>query len=249
MRRFRIVSHDLTADRVRLRGAEFHHLRHVLRLDVGAHIALYDECGATYHGTIVHIASEYAEIAVTRATLATQDSFQLTLAQSILKGSKMDLVVEKATELGVHSIIPFHSTHSVARIPDTKLRDRVQRWQRVAQAGAKQSGSLPPEIHTPLSFPDVLHAAPQSSGKIIFSAQEESQPLGAFAHTTPRLVSLSILIGPEGGFASEEIARAQAAGFTSVSLGPSILRAETASITAVALCQFLWRSIEFPPLP
>ena len=249
MRRFRISSHEIVDDHVQLRGAEFHHLRHVLRLDVGTRIGLYDERGTTYSGKIIQIASESAELAITQIDLQSPSSFHSTLAQSVLKGPKMDLVIEKATELGVSSIAPFHSAHTVARIPEAKQIDRVERWQRIAQAAAKQSGSLPPEIYPPRSFSGLLHSAPQSAGRILFSEHEQSVHFKDYAKNSPTLDSLYMFVGPEGGFSPKEVELALASGFTSISLGPSILRAETASIAAIALCQFLWRERQFPPLP
>ncbi len=246
MRRFFISSQAIVQDRVQLSGAEFHHLRNVLRLNRGARVTLYDERGATYHGKVLHIAPTYAEVGITKHLPPETHAFHLTLAQGTLKGRKMDFVIEKATELGVHTIAPFVSTFTVARIPDGKRAERVKRWQHLARAAAKQSGSRPPEIRPPQSFPDLLHSVPQHSEKIIFSERERALHLREFARRSTQFESLYILVGPEGGFAPEEIEQAKVAGFVSVSLGASVLRAETASITAVALCQFLWRDIRSP---
>ena len=246
MPRFFISSQAIVRERAQLSGAEFHHLRHVLRLGRGARVSLYDESGATYHGEILHIASTHAEVGITQHAPPATPAFHLALAQGVLKGRKMDLVIEKATELGVQTLVPFVSTFTVARIPDDKRAERLARWQHIARAAAKQSGRRPPDIRPPQSFPDFLHAVPQHSGKLIFSERERALHLGEFAgHATP-FNSLHILVGPEGGFAPEEIEQARAAGFVSVSLGDAVLRAETASITAVALCQFLWRDIRSP---
>lgn len=246
MRRFFISSQAIVQDRARLSGAEFHHLRHVLRLDRGARITLYDERGATYNGEILHIAPTHAEVGITKHVPPATQAFHITLAQGALKGRKMDLVIEKTTELGVHTIMPFVSAFTVARIPEDKRAERLTRWQHIARAAAKQSGSPPPEIRPPQSFPEFLHSVPAPSGKLIFSERERTLHLREFAQHTTQFDALHILVGPEGGFAPEEIEQAEAAGFVSVSLGISVLRAETASITAVALCQFLWRDIRSP---
>ena len=249
MRRFFISSQAIVQDRAQLSGAEFHHLRHVLRLGRGARVTLYDERGVTYYGEILRIAPTHAEVSITkRAPLATH-AFHFTLAQGTLKGRKMDLVIEKATELGVHTIVPFVSACTVARIPASKRAERLARWQHVARAAAKQSGSPPPEICPPQSFPELLSSVPAPSRKLIFSERERTLHLREFAQNSAQFDALHILVGPEGGFAPEEIGQAKVAGFVSVSLGASVLRAETASITAIALCQFLWRDIQFPPLP
>ena len=246
MRRFFISSQAIVQDRAQLSGAEFHHLRHVLRLGRGARITLYDERGVTYHGEILHIAPTHAEVCITKHAPPATQAFHLTLAQGTLKGRRMDLVIEKATELGVHAIAPFVSAFTVARIPDSKRAERLARWQHIARAAAKQSGSSPPEIHPPQSFPELMHSVPAPSGKLIFSERERTLHLKEFAQNSTQFDALHILVGPEGGFAPEEVEQAQAVGFVSVSLGTSVLRAETASITAVALCQFLWRDIRSP---
>ncbi len=249
MPRFFISSQTIVQDRAQLSGAEFHHLRHVLRLGRGARVTLYDERGATYHGEILHIASAHAEVGITEHAPPATPAFHFTLAQGTLKGRRMDLVIEKATELGVHTIVPFVSAFTVVRISDSKRAERLARWQHIARAAVKQSGSPPPEIRPPQSFPELLRSVPAPSGKLIFSERERTLHLRDFAQNSAQFDALYILVGPEGGFAPEEIEQAQAAGFVSVSLGASVLRAETASITAVALCQFLWRDIQFPPLP
>ena len=249
MRRFFISSQAIVQERVQLSGAEFHHLRHVLRLDRGTRVTLYDERGATYYGEILQIEPTHAEVGITKHVPPATRAFHFTLAQGTLKGRRMDLVIEKATELGVHAIAPFVSAFTVARIPEGKRAERLARWQHIARAAAKQSGSPPPEIRPPQSFPEILHSVPAPSEKLIFSEREQSLHLKEFAQNSTQFDALHILVGPEGGFAPEEIEQAQAAGFVPVSLGAAVLRAETASITAVALCQFLWRDIQFPPLP
>ncbi len=249
MRRFFVSSQTIVQNRTQLSGAEFHHLRHVLRLGRGARVTLYDERGATYYGEILQIEPTHAEVGIAKRVPPVTHAFHFTLAQGSLKRRGMDLVIEKATELGVHAIVPFVSAFTVARVPADKRDERTVRWKHIARAAAKQSGSLPPDICPPQSFPDLLHAVPAPSGKLIFSERERALHLREFAQHAAPFDSLHILIGPESGFAPEEIEQAEAAGFVSVSLGASVLRAETASITAVALCQFLWRDIQFPPLP
>ncbi len=249
MRRFFISSHGLTTDGAQISGPEFHHLRHVLRLAIGAQITLYDERGTTYHGTLTHLAKDHAEVRFTDTLPPSAPTFRLTLAQSLLKGSKMDLVVEKATELGIHTILPFFSDFTVARIPSAKQAERVSRWRRLAQAAAKQSGSPLPEITSTVSFETLLDSSRSHAVKLLCSEREHSIHLKTFAENSPNLDAVWIAVGPEGGFSSQEIDHARAAGCTPVSLGPSILRSETAGISAVALCQFLWSDIQFPPLP
>ena len=241
MRRFFIRSAHIQNSQAVLSGPEFHHLHHVLRLQTGDRVILRDEHSTEYHGTITQFSSDTAVISLTTSTALPHSSFSLTLALGLLKGQKMDLVIEKATELGVQTIIPFVSASTVAQIPPERQADRLARWQRIAQSAAKQSSSSLPHINPPCSFDQLLADVPPTANKLLFYEHEHADTLKAFAHTHPTLSSLCIVVGSEGGFTPEEVQRAQKAGWTTVSLGQSILRAETASIAAVALCQFVWR--------
>jgi len=249
MPRFFLPTTQINQSRAILTGAEFHHLRHVLRLNVGDRLTLCDEQGGEHEGSIVHLSATSAEITIPASSSSVPGLFSLTLAQSVLKGQKMDLVIEKATELGVSRIVPFFSAFTVAQLLPERRTERVARWQRLAQSAAKQSGSPVPLITLPQSFSDLLAAVPAAAGKVLLYEKERTQTLKAFAQTHPALSSLWVVIGPEGGFAAGEVEQAQAAGFQAVGLGTRILRAETASIVAAALCRFLWGDEGSLPLP
>ena len=249
MRRFFSPSVATNDEQVILSGPEFHHLRHVLRLEVGSSVIVCDERGIQHQGTVTAFSPDSAAIRLTASSATPRVDLSVSLAVGLLKGQKMDLVVEKATEIGVQTIIPMSSAHSVASLPADRQRDRLARWQRIAHSAAKQSGSPPPHITAPHSFDQLLSIAPDTAEKILFSEHERAISLKAFAAAHPKVSNLWIVIGPEGGFSPLEIEQSQAAGFTSLSLGPSILRAETASIAALAVCQFLWRAAQFPLLP
>ena len=241
MRRFFIHSAHIHNSQAVLSGPEFHHLHHVLRLQIGDNVVLRDEQSTEYHGTIVRISSDTAAINLTASTPFPHSSFSLTLALGLLKGQKMDLVIEKTTELGVQTIIPFVSTSTIATIPPERQADRLARWQRIAQSAAKQSGSPLPHINASCSFAQLLADIPLTANSLLFYENAHPDTLKAFADTHPALSSVWIVVGSEGGFTLEEVQQAQKAGCTTVSLGQSILRAETASIATVTLCQYLWR--------
>ena len=241
MRRFFVHSSAVHASQALLSGPEYHHLRHVVRLQVGDQLTLRDERGVEYHGTVSRFSAQTATIAIQSVADAAPPSFALTLALGLLKGAKLDLVIEKVTELGVHTIVPFFSANTVVSLPQDRQAQRLARWRRIAQSAAKQSASRLPHIAAPHSFAQLLGAAAGSETRLLFSEHERTLSLRAFADTHRTLSSLWIVIGPEGGFTLQEVAQAQASGFTPVSLGRSILRAETASIAAVSLCQYVWR--------
>jgi 16S rRNA (uracil1498-N3)-methyltransferase len=161
----------------------------------------------------------------------------------------MDLLIEKATEIGVQHIRPFFSAFTVAHLPEERCAERLARWQRIAQSATKQSGSAAPQISAPCSLTEVLAAPPQECGKLLLYEKEQKLMLKTFAHTHPTFPCLCLIVGPEGGFAPAEVEQARSAGFAAVGLGTCTLRAETAAIVAVALCRFLWEAGEIPPLP
>jgi 16S rRNA (uracil1498-N3)-methyltransferase len=240
MRRFFISSAHLRQDQATLSGPEFHHLRRVLRLGVGAPVTLTDDLGREHRGVITQLSSSEATIALTTTREARDSGLSLTLAQGILKGAKMDLVIEKATELGVNCILPFHSTFTVATVPADRQAERIARWERIAQSAAKQSGSLAPRIDPPQSFIALLETLSPERMAILCYEKEHTLSLKRCAQEHPQLESLCLIIGTEGGFSPEEIARARTAGVHVVGLGARIFRAETAAVVASALCQFLW---------
>jgi len=213
---------------ITLRGAELRHLR-VRRLNPGDTVVCFDDSGTEYRGDIVRMSSDAAQIAVAQAARPERESpLQLTLAQAALKSDHLDLVVEKATEIGVAAINLFECERSVAQ-PSAA---RLERLRRIAASAAKQSGRVRvPEIRGLLAFDELLQPP-----AILFHPGADAPltaELGSFA-------DLTAIVGPEGGFSAAEIERAVAAGCHIVGLGPRILRGETAGIAVSALCQFLW---------
>lgn len=186
---------------------------------------------------MVGIADSEAMIAIEQASdakalAANESRFALTLAQAVLKSDKTDLVVQKATELGVHEIILHVSERCIAR----PSPDRVRRWERIARAAAKQCQRAHiPQICGPVTFSDLIHA-PRRGGGLLFW---ENAPLTARWPDTPG-ASLVAVVGPEGGFTEPEVNAARSSGFDVVGLGPRVLRAETAAIAAIVLCQQRW---------
>ncbi len=237
--RFLVTSELLASDRAVLTGAELHHLR-VRRLRVGSQVVLGDGQGHQRHGTIIALDRQRAVVALDPALPANLESpLRLVLAQATLKAEKMDLIVEKATELGVHEIVVFTSQRSLGH----PSAERQSRWQRIARSAAKQSQrAVIPAIVGPLAFEVVLTRSEEM--RLLFCARGSVSSLMDFPQA-PR--DALAVIGPEGGFADAEMASAAARGFRLVGLGPRTMRAETASLTAAALCQFLWGDFSRAP--
>ncbi|MSQ48066.1 MAG: 16S rRNA (uracil(1498)-N(3))-methyltransferase [Deltaproteobacteria bacterium] len=248
MRRFFLPTSHLHDSQAVIDGTEFHHLRHVLRLQVGDSVLLCDDRGAEYQGTIATLSSTSAEVTITHTTPATP-RFSLTLAQGLLKGRKMDVVIEKATEIGVSRIVPLITKFTVAQLREGQQQDRLQRWHRIARSAAKQSGSPVPHLAPPQSLAEFLHSIADDTPTLLFHEKARRETLKHFAERQPILLSLHVIVGTEGGFTEEEVEQARLAGCHILSLGSHVLRAETASLVTVSLCQFLWGTAGLPPLP
>jgi 16S rRNA (uracil1498-N3)-methyltransferase len=216
---------------VEIDGDELRHLR-TLRLAPGDTLTVFDDTGAEYTVRLARIDRRTARGTIVRRAVVSRESpLELTLVPALLKGPRMDVVIEKATELGVCRIAPMVTARCVA------ARGHVARWRRIALAAAKQCGrTRVPAIEEPVVLAARL-AADWRGLRLI--AWEETTERGW--NQLPKAVeSVVVLLGPEGGFTPSEAADARAAGFAPVSLGARVLRAETAAVVAAALCQHHW---------
>lgn len=234
--RFMVITEALTGTSTILTGAELHHLR-VRRLRVGSELVVSNGLGRERRGVVVALNRQQAVIQLAAEEPRRPISpIRLILAQALLKGDKLDLVIEKTTELGVDELLIFTSDRTVGRASG----ERQARWNRVARSAAKQcQRSTVPLIAVPLSLDSVL-SCHVGARRLFFW---EESPLGDWKAAGRDLVendTVLAVVGPEGGFTTREAERAALAGFRLIGLAPRILRAETAAIVAVTLCQFLW---------
>ena len=217
-----------------LRPDEAKHAR-VRRLGVGDAVAVFDGAGRSYLARIESLSRDGAAVRIESALpeRAAESPLDLTLAVGTLKADRFDWVIEKATELGVTRIQPFISTHTLAR----PSADRQARWRQIALAAAKQCGrSAAPAIAGTIDF-DAVVALPAAL-RLVFAEDGSGVELATLTDSAP--TSLLIVIGAEGGFTPAELATARAQNCHLVDLGPRILRADTAALTALSLCQARW---------
>jgi 16S rRNA (uracil1498-N3)-methyltransferase len=217
-----------------LTGAELHHLR-VRRLRAGSEVVLTNGSGQHRSGIVAAVNRRQALIRFT-APLQTprERRCHLVLAQALLKGNKLDLVIEKSTELGVDELLLFRSERSIGHAPPA----RRARWTRIAQAAAKQcQRSTLPTIAGPIPFEELL--ARSDSLRLLFWENGAAGGLTTALRASPT-GSVLAAVGPEGGFTATEANQATERGFRVVTLGARILRADTAALVATTLCQFLW---------
>ena len=224
-------------------GSEARHIAKALRMDRGDRIILLDGQGVRYQSIIESVSPQCVRVKLESPLPSPSPSpVSITLCQSLLKTRAMDMVIEKASELGVHSIHPFASERTVVKLDSQKAEDRVRRWQDISYSATTQSdGRVPAEIVTPLSFTDLTTKYQKESAlKVIFWEDEEGKDLKGLLREFSPMTKAVGMVGPEGGFTQEEIRMAKEAGFTSVSLGQRVLRAETAAITMTAIIQYEW---------
>ncbi|HMC82707.1 MAG TPA: 16S rRNA (uracil(1498)-N(3))-methyltransferase [Candidatus Polarisedimenticolia bacterium] len=226
-------------------GQEFHHLRNVLRLASGDSVSVFDGVGRGFLGRILGITRREARIRLEAVEEPPPESpLAITLLVGVPKGEKLELVIQKATELGVMAIQPVSTHRSAVRSVSGREEGRLARWRRVALEACKQSGrSRIPILEPPRSLKAALSGSP-SGIRIVLDPLGDplERPLVEQARESGSSV---LAIGPEGGWSPEEIGTFQDAGFVPICLGPRTLRSETAAIASTALLQFLAGDLGF----
>ncbi len=229
------LSPERIAPQVNLTSTEYHYLVHVLRLKAGDQLEVFDGAGTRFPAQLI---SEQ-KLELGSGIPETPISRKLILAQALIKGDKMELVIQKATELGVSSIAPFHSLRSVVRLDGKRAQERVVRWRKIAQEAARQCGRLDiPEVLDIFSFPSLLQWAQKENLLLcLLYEKEKEKPLPSIILSSHKPILLGV--GPEGGFDKSEIQIARENGAKTASLGHRVLRTETAGLAAVTIIRFL----------
>lgn len=230
-----------------LEGDEARHLAQVLRIKPGETVTVFDGAGRRAAATVRSVARDRVSLAIAAPDPPRILLPAITLAQAVPKGKNMDLIVQKAVELGVARIQPLITRHTIVQPGDGK----AGKWRRTALEACKQCGQdLLPEIDEPLAFAQWLDAIavaadlPRASGaavpplKLMASLAPGARPFRAVLREHPATAAVTLLIGPEGDFTAAETAAAVAAGFAPVSFGPIILRVETASLYGLSALRY-----------
>lgn len=237
MTRFHLAPDAVRGDRVAFDPAAAHHLGRVLRASPGDVVQAVDASGQLLSVRLTAISPRRAEGVVTsRAPLATESGLDLTLAQGIPKGDGMEHVIRMATELGVTRVVPLLTERTVVRLEPTRSDARLARWRRVAREAAQQSGrAAVPEIATALPLSG-WRPEPAAAGLLVCFWEEERRGLDRLLPPGP-CRRATVVVGPEGGLTADEVRGLTDAGALVASLGPRLLRTETAGAVAVALLQ------------
>lgn len=211
------------------------HLTRVLRLETGAALTLFDGTGGEYQGTLERDGKNWWAKVGTHNPVERESPLDMTLLQGVARGERMDLIVQKATELGVTRILPVLAERSVVKIDARQRERKLEHWRAIAVSACEQCGrNRPPEVAEPAALSAAIAALPADALKCLLAA-DGARPLAAAARGNHGAIAL--LIGPEGGLADNERRFALANGFGSFSIGPRILRTETAGLAALAVLQ------------
>lgn len=237
-----------TGDELTLTGADAHHAARVLRLKPDDRIVAVGPDGSEFTAVVEQVDASTPQLTA-RVTAVHQPQreprLRVTVAQALLKGDRMDWALQKATEIGAHAFIPYTSARTTVRLDDRRQTERVGRWQRIVTGAAQQSGRLTvPSVAPVQPFAELAGTvrawvAVNGGGSVLLASESETKH-GLFTalsarfglpatEPAPEVAQLLLIVGPEGGFELQESADLIAAGATAVTIGPLILRAETAA--------------------
>ncbi|MCY0967208.1 16S rRNA (uracil(1498)-N(3))-methyltransferase [Parathalassolituus penaei] len=226
----------VSGQQISLDEQAFQHLVRVLRMTDGDCLVLFNGDGRALEGTLCEVGKKQASVLLGNCIAEDAPTpVALHLGQVISKGDRMDFTIQKATELGVTSITPLWSERCDVRLKGERMDKKLEHWRKVAISACEQSGrNRIPEILEPMAMTDWAPTVDTDQRLILHPHNQ--QPLD----TSAQPGSVTLLVGPEGGFSEIEVEQAQRSGFTGLLLGPRILRTETAALAALSVLQYLW---------
>jgi 16S rRNA (uracil1498-N3)-methyltransferase len=238
--RFFISPDQVQGSRVVITGDDVRHIGLVLRMKAGEELLLADGTGLEYTVRIADTSKTAVSAEITNQSKKEIPSPRITLCQGLPKSDKMDFIVQKATELGVSGIVPLATERTIVKIRDEEKR--ISRWQKIAREAAMQSSRLDiPKIAPVVVFKDFLRTQnSELSTLLLFPWEEGTEPIKKILTENPAAKNVIVLIGPEGGFSPAEAALAKSRGFHAVSLGPNILRTETAAVAVLSMIGYAY---------
>ena len=222
--------------RVELEHGQAHYIARVLRMRAGDALILFNGAGGQYPATLEAVGKHAVVVTTGEFEPVERESpLALHLGIAVSRGDRMDWVVQKATELGVHAITPLLSERTEVKLKGEREARKLRHWQQIATSACEQCGrNRLPVVHPLQPLQDWCQRVEADARLVLDPAAESSDP-GASAPA-----SIALLVGPEGGFSAAEIAAATTAGFHSLQLGPRVLRTETAPLAAISLLQARW---------
>ena len=226
---------QLYNEEMTITGVDAKHIGKVLRMQPGDKLQIVSDDGVSALAEVAAITESIVTVrCLEKLAESHEPAVKITLAQGLAKGEKMDFIIQKAVELGAYSIVPVAMEHSVVRLDGAKADKKVERWQKIAEAAAKQSKrDIIPQVQDVQTVKEML-ANNDCKTKIIAYECEDRMSLKTALREAGQMEDLLLIIGPEGGISESELAKAREAGAVPVSLGRRILRAETAGLVAMS---------------
>jgi 16S rRNA (uracil1498-N3)-methyltransferase len=229
---------------LRLSGREGHHAQHVLRLRRGEQVTVLDGQGQKLDCEVEELARDHLGLKVLERRSVDPLPYQITLVQAIPKGKLIESIIQKAAELGAFRIVPLLTERTVTRVNEADASDKVAKWRLVAIEAIKQCGSAwLPRVETPLTVEQFLSQKQEVDLVLVGSLQEDARHPKAYFEAYERQQgrkpkSVSVAIGPEGDFTTEELASLETAGAQPISLGSLVLRTETAAVYCLSIINY-----------
>jgi 16S rRNA (uracil1498-N3)-methyltransferase len=242
MHRFYFEERLSVGGKIEIKGTEAKHIKDVLRLRGGDQVLLFDGSGMEFKGEVAGISKTQVSVDILEAKAGeTESPIEIILGQGIPKSDKMDLIVQKSTELGVSRIVPLYTERVV---PKAFSPNKLERWRRIAVEACKQSGRVKvPEVSEPLKLGEFVKSIDASSLKLVPWEGEREVSLKTALPSSLKSGKIALVIGPEGGLSDSEIESSRKAGFVPVSLGRRILRTETVPLSLLSIIQYLYGDI------
>ena len=242
MYRFYIEEEQISENEIRIEGSDVNHIRNVLRLEIGDWVVACDGHDRDYVSRIQSIEKDRVILQVEKVqSTGTELPARITLFQGIPKKEKMELIIQKAVELGVYVIVPVMMKRCVVRLNDDKKKQkRAERWQAIAEAAAKQCDrGIIPVVHEPVTMEQAMEMAKEIQYNMIpYELQDGIDCSREIVSEACKKESVGIFIGPEGGFEADEVERAVACDIQPITLGKRILRTETAGMALLSIMMF-----------
>ena len=241
MPKFFVSRENIGDSTVLISGADANHISRVLRMHEGYALCVCDGNGMDYDCEISEISGDTVSLKIKNQRLCdAEPSISITLFMALPKSDKMEYVIQKCVELGVVRIVPFSSSRCVVKLSDKDKAKKTDRWQKIAESAAKQSGrGIIPKVSEPISWRELCAAAGEFDLSLFCYECEEENSLKSELSKS-EFKKVCVVVGPEGGFDKAEVSDAVSAGFKSVSLGKRILRCETAP--GCAVCAILYHT-------
>lgn len=216
---------------VRITGNDAHHITHVLRTRMGETLVACDSNGVVYRGEMTAAGEEVLLKVAETYTADTEPPYRATVYQALVKGDKMETVIQKAVELGASTIVPVATSRAVVKLDEKDAKKKIDRWQKIAEEAAKQCGrGRIPTVTMPVSFREAVRQAAETALPLFCYEGEGTLPLPTLYRQVETPETISLFVGPEGGFSTEEAAFAKESGMRMCGLGRRILRTETAAL-------------------